>query len=142
MMVKIVKWVSLSFVIAIILCFFIFYFFLSGVNKKIIYTESEFFNYYRLTDKSIQQVPRISKEYYFVSEPGDGYAPSNTVVFEGVSDVSPLKSYLKNLGYTKENRRLGENEIWSKQGQVNGDVFYLYFNRLTGEATLSKVMNN
>lgn len=142
MMVKLVKLVSLSVVTLIILCFFIFYLFLSGVNEKIIYTESDFFNYHRLTDKNIQQVPRISKEYYFVSEPGDGYAPSNTVVFEGVSDASPLKSYLKKLGYTKDNRRLGENEIWSKQGQVNGDLFYLYFNRLTGEARLSKVMNN
>lgn len=47
----------------------------------------------------------------------------------------------RNVGYTKEKRRLGEKEIWSKPDQVNGDIFYLYFNAATGEVELTKVMN-
>ncbi|WP_407220150.1 hypothetical protein [Enterobacter sp. CPE_E1214] len=52
-----------------------------------------------------------------------------------------MRTYLETLGYTKEKRRLGEKEIWSKPDQVTGDIFYLYFNAATGEVELTKVMN-
>ncbi|WP_162875004.1 hypothetical protein [Enterobacter cloacae] len=52
-----------------------------------------------------------------------------------------MRAYLETLGYTKEKRRLGDKEIWSKPDQVKGDIFYLYFNAATGEVELTKVMN-
>ncbi|WP_154232306.1 hypothetical protein [Enterobacter cloacae] len=61
---------------------------------------------------------------------------------KGATGAAPLRAYLETLGYTKEKRRLGEKEIWSKPDQVKGDIFYLYFNAATGEVDLTKVMND
>lgn len=55
--------------------------------------------------------------------------------------AAPLRAYLETLGYTKEKRRLGDKEIWSKSDQVKGDIFSLYFNAATVEVELTKVMN-
>lgn len=58
-----------------------------------------------------------------------------------LTGVVPLRMYLETLGYTKEKRRLGDKEIWSKPDQVKGDIFYLYFNAAPAEVELTKVMN-
>lgn len=96
---------------------------------------------YRSGDTPIGNAPRITIEYYFEAHRGDGYAPSNSIFFKGATGAAPLRTYLEKLGYTKEKRRLGEKEIWSKPDQVNGDLFYLYFNAAMGEVELTKVMN-
>lgn len=114
----------------------------SGSDQTTVYTENDFFHYHTLIDRDVENAPRITDDYYFEAHPGDGYAPSNSIFFNGATGVAPLRTYLETLGYTKEKRRLGEKEIWSKPDQVNGDLFYLYFNTATGEVELTKVMND
>ncbi|WP_110876821.1 hypothetical protein [Franconibacter helveticus] len=139
---KFFKWCSLIFITAVILgCLFI-YFVASGINEATTYTEQDFFNYHSLTDRDIKKTPRISNDYYFESHPGDGYAPSNTIIFRGVSDVEPLRTYLTKLGYTRHKSGSGEAEVWTKPEQMNSDLFYLHFNAATGEVELTKELNN
>ncbi|WP_354292753.1 hypothetical protein [Paramixta manurensis] len=138
---KVLKWAFLSMLVVAILCWLVVRFIASDINEKTTYTEKDLFNYFVLTDRDINQAPRISSDYYFESQPGDGYAPSNAIIFKNVADVSRLRDYLQSLGYSKEPRRLGENEVWSKSTSPNGNLFYLSFNRVSGQAVLTKVTN-
>lgn len=96
-----------------------------GLDETTNYTENDFLHYHTLTGKDIENAPRVTDDYYFEAHPG----------------AAPLRTYLETLGYTKETRRLGDKEIWSKPDQVKGDIFYLYFNAAMGEVELTKVMN-
>lgn len=66
------------------------------------YTEKDLFNYHTLTVKDIMNAPRISDDYYSESRPGDGFAPSNSIVFKGAAGAVPLRAYLEKLGYSGE----------------------------------------
>jgi hypothetical protein len=112
-----------------------------GSDETTVYTENDFFHYHTLTDKDIENAPRVTEDYYFEAHPGEGYAPSNSIVFKRATGIASLREYLATLGYVKEKRCLGEKEIWSKPEWLNGDLFYLYFNVATGEAELTKAMN-
>ncbi len=139
---RFLKWVMLSVVTLLLVVWIFIRVIASGINETIVYTEHDFLRYHSLTDKEIENTPRITKNYYFVLHPGDGYSPSNTIFFKGVTSIESLENYLKKLGYIRERRNMGEKAIWSKPGQPNGDIFYLYLNRTTGEAELTKVINN
>ena len=115
---------------------------ISGSNKTTVYTEKDFFSYHTLTHKEIENAPRITKNYYFEAHPGDGYSPSNSIIFKDATDTAALHAYLEKLGYVKQKRSLGEKEIWAKPDQVDGDLFYLYFNPTTHEIELTRVLNN
>ena len=97
---------------------------------------------FRSTDKDIEKAPRISNDYYFESHPGDGYSPSNTIIFRGVTGVEPLRAYLTKLGYTRQRGGSREAEIWTKPEQMNSDLFYLRYDAATSEAELTKELNN
>ena len=140
-LLKILKWCALSVATVFILGWLFVWLVASGSEETTVYTEHDFFHYHTLTDKDIEHAPRVTDDYYFEAHPGDGYPPSNSIVFKGATGVAPLRAYLETLGYAKEKRRLGEKEIWSKPEQVKGDIFYLYFNAATGEVELTKVMN-
>lgn len=114
----------------------------SGSDEATVYKENDFFKYHMLTDSDIENAPRITGNYYFESHPGDGYSPSNSIVFKGASDTASLRTYLEKLGYEKQRRSLGEKEIWAKPDQLDGDLFYLYVNPTTHEIELTKVLNN
>ncbi|EKY3199695.1 hypothetical protein RBA29_003381 [Cronobacter turicensis] len=139
---KALKWCTLVFIIVFILGGIVIWFVAANVDETVIYTESDFFNYHALTDKDIENAPRITHDYYFEAHPGDGYAPTNSIIFKAANGTAPLRSYLESMGYKKEKRSLGDKEIWSKLDQANGDLFYLYFNTATGEVELTKVLNN
>ncbi|HEP0315068.1 TPA: hypothetical protein QIS87_001753 [Enterobacter bugandensis] len=139
---KVLKWCALSVAIVFILGWLFVWLVASGSDETTVYTENDFFHYHTLTDKDIENAPRITHDYYFETHPGDGYAPSNSIFFKDATGAAPLRAYLETLGYTKEKRRLGDKEIWSKPDQVNGDLFYLYFNTATGEVELTKVMSD
>ncbi|MCZ3384876.1 MULTISPECIES: hypothetical protein [unclassified Kosakonia] len=141
-LLKVVKWCVLLAVTVLILVWLFVWLVASGSDETTVYKENDFFNYHTLTDKDIENAPRITDDFNFESHPGDGYAPSNSIIFKGATGTEPLRSYLEKLGYTKEKRSLGEREIWSKPDQLNGDLFYLYFNAATGEVELTKVMNH
>ncbi|KNC89519.1 hypothetical protein [Trabulsiella odontotermitis] len=141
-MLQFLKWGGLTIVAVLILCWLFIWFVASGVNETITYTEKDFFKYHTLTNKDIAQAPRITDEYYFESHPGDGYEPTNSITFKGATGIAPLKVYLKEMGYIRDRRSLGEMEIWLKPGQSSGNQFYLYFNAATGDAELTKVLNN
>lgn len=139
---KLFKWSVLVLITVVILCWLFVYFIASGINEATTYTENDFFNYHSLTDKDIEKAPRISNDYYFESPPGDGYAPSNTIIFRGVSGVELLRAYLTKLGYTRQRGGSREAEIWTKPEQMNSDLFYLRYDAATSEAELTKELNN
>ncbi|WP_312845071.1 hypothetical protein [Enterobacter sp. WCHEn090032] len=139
---KLFKWSVLVLITVVILCWLFVYFVASGINEATTYTENDFFNYHSLTDKDIEKAPRISNDYYFESYPGDGYAPSNTIIFRGVSGIEPLRAYLTKLGYTRQRGGSREAEIWTKAEQMNSDLFYLRYDAATSEAELTKELNN
>lgn len=114
----------------------------SGSDEATVYKENDFFNYHMLTDPDIENAPRITDNYYFESHPGDGYSPSNSIVFKGATDTASLHAYLEKLGYEKQKRSLGEKEIWTKPNQLDGDLFFLYFDPTTHQVELTKVLNN
>ncbi|MFW0699440.1 hypothetical protein [Pantoea sp. R13S299] len=114
----------------------------SGSDEMTVYKENDFFNYHMLTDPDIENVPRITDNYYFESHPGNGYSPSNSIIFKEATDTASLHAYLEKLGYVQQKRSLGEKEIWAKPDQLNGDLFYLYLNPITREVELTKVLNN
>ncbi|WP_336793748.1 hypothetical protein [Pantoea anthophila] len=109
---------------------------------------TEWFKYWRLkkltilTHKDIENAPRITDNYYFEAHPGDGYSPSNSIIFKGATDTASLHAYLEKLGYVKHKRSLGEKEIWAKPDQLDGELFYLYVNPVTREIELTKVLTN
>jgi len=98
-------------IIAFILCGLFFYFTTSNINGVTVYKETDRYSYYTLTDKEIQNAPRISQHYYFESQPGDGYAPSNAIIFKDANNPEPLRAWLINLGYVREQRRLRGMEV-------------------------------
>ncbi|WP_267369769.1 MULTISPECIES: hypothetical protein [unclassified Pantoea] len=114
----------------------------SGSDEATVYKENDFFNYHMLTDPDIEKAPRITNEFYFESHPGDGYSPSNSILFKGATDTASLRAYLEKLGYVKQKRSLGEKEIWAKPDQLDGQLFYLYVNPATREIELTKILTN
>lgn len=142
MLLKLLRWVSAAIITVLILGWLFVWLVASGIDETTTYTENDFFSYHTLTDKEIEKAPRISGDYYFKSQPGDGYAPTNTIIFKGASNVEPLRVYLKKLGYTRQRTDSEAAETWIKPEEVNSDLFYLYSNAATGEVELSKEMNN
>ncbi|WP_312468419.1 hypothetical protein [Pseudescherichia sp.] len=141
MLLKLLRWVSAAIITVLILSWLFIWLVASGIDETTTYTKNDFFSYHTLTDKDIEKAPRISGDYYFKSYPGDGYAPANTIIFKGASNVEPLRLYLKKLGYIRQRTDSGA-ETWIKPEQMNSDVFYLYSNAATGEVELFKVLNN
>lgn len=141
-MLKILRWVTAAIITVLILGWLLVWLVASGIDETTTYTENDFFSYHTLTDKEIEKTPRISGDYYFKSHPGDGYAPTNTIIFKGASNVEPLRVYLKKLAYTRQRTDSEAAETWIKLEQVNSDIFYLYSNAATGEVELSKELNN
>ncbi len=136
------KW-SAVMVATVLVCGGLFVWFVaSGSDEATVYKENDFFNYHMLTDPDIEKAPRITNEFYFESHPGDGYSPSNSIVFKGASDTASLRTYLEKLGYEKQRRSLGEKEIWAKPEQLDGDLFYLYLDPITNHFEFTKVLNN
>jgi phage portal protein BeeE len=107
-LLKILKWCALSVATVFILGWLFVWLVASGSEETTVYTEHDFFHYHTLTDKDIEHAPRVTDDYYFEAHPGDGYAPSNSIVFKGATGVAPLRAYLETLGYAKEKRRLGK----------------------------------
>jgi hypothetical protein len=136
------KWPALVAATLLILIGLFVWFVVSGSDKATVYKENDFFNYHMLTDPDIEHTPRITDNYYFESHPGDGYSPSNSIVFKGATDTASLHAYLEKLGYEKQKRSLGEKEIWTKPNQLDGDLFFLYFDPTTHQVELTKVLNN
>jgi len=136
------KWSALVAANVLILIGLFVWFDASGSDETTVYKENDFFSYHTLTDKDIENAPRIMDNYYFEAHPGDGYSPSNSIIFKGASDTASLHAYLEKLGYVKQNRSLGEKEIGERPDKLDRDLLYLYFNPTTREVELTKVLNN
>nr|WP_154928515.1 hypothetical protein [Pantoea agglomerans] len=141
-MKNVFKWLALVVATVLILLGLFVWLVASVSDKTTVYTEKDFFSYHTLTHKDIENAPRITDNYYFEAYPGDGYSPSNSIIFKGAADTAALHAYLEKLGYVKQKRSLGEKEIWAKPDQLDGDLFYLYFNPITREIELTRVLNN
>lgn len=113
----------------------------SNINGMTIYKETDLYNYYSLTNKEIQNAPRISQNYYFESQPGDGYAPSNAIIFKDAPNPEPLRAYLMKLGYVREQRRLRGMEVWCQPNKEGRGRLYLYVDKHAKEVTLTLIQD-
>jgi hypothetical protein len=84
-LLKVLKWCELSVATVFILGWLFVWLVASGSDETKVYTENDFFHYHTLTDKDIENAPRITDDYYFEAHPGDGYAPSNSIFFKGAT---------------------------------------------------------
>ena len=75
---KVLKWCALSVATVFILGWLFVWLVASGSDETTVYTQNDFFHYHTLTDKDIENAPRVTDDYYFEAHPGDGYAPSNS----------------------------------------------------------------
>ncbi|WP_286783795.1 hypothetical protein [Leclercia sp. UBA1284] len=114
----------------------------SSINTATVYKETERYNYYSLTYKEIKNAPRISQHYYFESQPGDGNAPSNAIIFKQATHPEPLRAYLGSLGYVREQRRLHGMEVWCQPNNEGKHRFYLYVNKQAKEVTLTSIKDH
>lgn len=135
---KVIKYLILLFLSLAILCFSFVYLVASNINEKIVYTENDFVKYYVLTDSDIKKSPKISNDYYFESTPGDGYSPSNAIIYRNAKEVGQLQEYLKGIGYERQPRNFGESEVWVKPNDSKSDAFYLWYNKVDNEVSLTK----
>ncbi|MGU3489385.1 hypothetical protein [Enterobacter bugandensis] len=120
---KVLKWCVLSTATVFILGWLFVWLVTYGSDDTTVYTENDFFHYRILTDKDIKNAPKVTDDYYFEAHSGDGYEPSNSIVFKGATSAAPLRAYLETLGYVKEKRSLEVKEIWSKPERLNADFF-------------------
>ena len=127
---------------ALILCGLFAYLIASSTNTATVYKETEGYNYYSLTYKEIKNAPRISQHYYFESQPGDGNAPSNAIIFKQATHPEPLRAYLGSLGYVREQRRLRGMEVWCQPNNKGKHRFYLYVNKQAKEVTLTSIKDH
>ncbi len=109
----------------------------SNINEMTVYKETNRYRYYTLTYNEIQNAPRISQHYYFESHPGDGYPPSNDIIFKDTTDAEPLRVYLINLGYIKDRQKKREMEVWCQPKKECRDRFYLYVDKHAKEVRLT-----
>ncbi|MFP2427584.1 hypothetical protein [Enterobacter ludwigii] len=124
---KVLKWYALSVSTVFILGWLFVWLVVSGSDETTVYTENDFFHYHTLTDKDIENAPRIRDDYYFEAHPGDGYAPSNSIVFKGATGAAPLRAYLETLGYTKEKRRQGgEGDLVKTRSDKRGHFLSVF----------------
>ncbi|PSS44332.1 hypothetical protein C6560_23435 [Enterobacter sp. FS01] len=126
---------------ALILCGLFISLIASNINGVTVYKETDRYNYYSLTYNEIQNAPRISQNYYFESQPGDGYAPSNAIIFKDATNPEPLRAYLVNLGYVREQRRLRGMEVWCQPDKEGKARFYLYVDKHAKEVTLTLIQD-
>ena len=126
---------------ALILCGLFIYFIAPNINGVTVYKETDRYNYYSLTYEQIKNAPGISQNYYFESQPGDGYASSNAIIFKDATNPEPLRAYLVNLGYVREQRRLRGMEVWCQPSKVVKDRFYLYVDNHAKEVTLTNIQD-
>ncbi|MDX5630207.1 MULTISPECIES: hypothetical protein [unclassified Brenneria] len=56
-MLKVVKWVGLSILSGLILCWLFVYLVASGINETTTYTENDLYNYHTLTEKRLKRLP-------------------------------------------------------------------------------------
>jgi len=113
----------------------------SNINEMTVYKETNRYRYYTLTYNEIQNAPRISQHYYFESHPGDGYPPSNDIIFKDTTDAEPLRVYLINLGYIKDRQKKREMEVWCQPKKECRDRFYLYVDKHAKEVRLTFIQD-
>lgn len=126
---------------ALILGFLFISLIASNINGVTVYKQNDLYSYYTLTYKHIKNAPRISQNYYFESQPGDGNVPSNAIIFKDATDPEPLRAYLVNLGYVREQRSLRGMEVWYQLNKEGKDRFYLYVDKHAKEVRLTNTQD-
>jgi len=129
------------FIAALILGGTFIYLTASNINEMTVYKETNRYRYYTLTYNEIQNAPRIFQHYYFESHPGDGYPPSNDIIFKDTTDAEPLRVYLINLGYIKDRQKKREMEVWCQPKKECRDRFYLYVDKHAKEVRLTFIQD-
>lgn len=125
----------------LILCGLFTYHIASNINGVTVYKETDRYNYYSLTYKQIKNAPRISQNYYFESQSGDGYTPSNAIIFKDATDPEPLRAYLAGSGYVPQQRKQRGMEMWCQPKETCSDRVYLYVDDQAKEVTLTSIQH-
>lgn len=125
----------------LILCGLFIYHIASNINGVTVYKETDRYNYYSLTYKQIKNAPRISRNYYFESQSGDGYTPSNAIIFKDATDPEPLRAYLAGSGYIRQQRKQRGMEVWCQPKETCSDRFNLYVDNQAKEVTLTHIQD-
>ncbi|MEL2242077.1 hypothetical protein PAS25_13905 [Leclercia adecarboxylata] len=141
MLSKFIRYLIALSLTALILCFLFIYLIASDINEMMVYKETDRYRYYSLTDKEIKNAPRISQNYYFESQPGDGYAPSNAIIFKDATNPGLLRDYLAGSGYVREQRKAREMEVWCQPKNACRSRFYIYVDKHAKEVRLTSIRN-
>lgn len=138
---KVIKYLLLLLVSAAMVGMLFVFIAVSGSTEIRTYTESDYFAYYAFTDEDIRNAPRISSNYAFEYVPGDGYSPSNAIIFNDTSDATPLKMYLMTLGYEQQKRKERGEDVWKKRTAIEEATFYIWVNTKAKQVYLTKVFH-
>ncbi|MFE8117324.1 hypothetical protein RBA63_19155 [Brenneria goodwinii] len=136
-MQKSLKWILLALILYALGDFVLGTWLDKRIAENPAYTKSDVLIYKHFTDKDIADTPKISSNYHFEYHIGDGYAPTNEIVFHHASDLVPLRDYLKKLGYEKAPKPYGDAEVWRRPTKKS-DTFYLWHIKESNEIKLSK----
>ena len=135
-----IRYLTAIFITGIILFSLFVYLVASNINESTIYKETDRYNYYSLTDGEIKKAPRISKDYSFEYHPGDGYYPSNVIIFNDATNPEPLRTYLLSLGYFQNQRRQNAVEVWCRPQETCREKFYLFIDNDAKKVTLTSIL--
>ncbi|CND43654.1 hypothetical protein [Yersinia pseudotuberculosis] len=135
---KTIKHILIIFVTLGVIGFVFVYFIAAGVNEKSVYTQDDFIKYHMLTDRDIEKIPKITRDYYFEYQPRDDYNPSSTIIFNHTLDASPLKNYLSSLGYERQKPNFGDSEVWLLPSETTQSTFYLWVDKAHNQIRLTK----
>lgn len=136
-LLQLLKKIIVFAVAALIVCWFFIWLIASGINSGTVYLQSDYFTYFMLTDKEIKNAPRITRDYRFESQPGDGYAASNAITFSGTTNPEAIRNYLMSLGYVRDRNSKKGREIWIRPNAAD-TCFSIDSNVSAREITLTK----
>ncbi|WNN49172.1 hypothetical protein RIN58_03360 [Siccibacter colletis] len=136
--------IAIRFFIFIVLTLLIFLFIdcwqQSVAEKKDGFTETNLWAYYLYTAPEIRHAPELSKDIRFLFQSQDGSRPEiSSIVYQGKTEVAPLRAYLSNLGYQRTTDK--DEERWQKNN-VPVPAFLIIVDKSNNRITLSKIAFN
>lgn len=78
------KWSALTVATVCILGGLFVWLVASDSDATTVYTENDSFHYHLLTDREIENAPKVTDDYYFEAHSGDGYEPSNSIILKAL----------------------------------------------------------
>ncbi|WP_158087397.1 hypothetical protein [Pantoea cypripedii] len=136
-MMKILRKLSVVLILVVLLISTLIWGMGKTIDSRPEYRQSDFFRYHYFTDNQIQNTPRVSNDYSFRYRAQDGMVPlMSSIIFNGATDVMPLKKYIESLGYKYMGNDEGYGERW--ENERSNDVFLLWVSGDESKIVLTK----